>query len=241
MKLAVTGPVLAAVGASCFWLAWPGESKVRHPGPGPDSMNIAPGEYRQAAFMDPRLRRNDGGAIATESVRGLALYGLSGGGPAGLAVLGSEEGPQRIVPVGREFLPGLRLDSVGLDHAVVFENGRPYRLELRRYAAAAGPRSGLPLGEVRSSEADQKLAAAALPRELAPVRANGRIAGFAIRRASNLPRLREAGMRDGDVIVSVNGSQFDEERMSELVWELNNAAEADFVLVRNGKKIRLSV
>lgn len=225
----------AAVAASYSWIASSAES-IRSPKPGPAAPAAPPLPVAVPSPVPPTAP-----AKAAATVQGLALFGLSGSGSAGLAVLGSEDGPQRIVRVGREFLPGVRLEAVGLDHAVVVEGRQPLRLELRRHAAAAGPRIGLPLGEIRSSEAEQKMAAAALARELSPKTSGGRITGFAVRRVSNLPRLREAGMRDGDVIVSVNGSQFDEERMSELVWELNNAAKTDFVLVRNGKRLRISV
>ena len=80
-----------------------------------------------------------------------------------------------------------------------------------------------------------------LRHSLKAVVSNGRIGGYALRGGENLPQLRKAGLRAGDVILSVNGSQFDGERMSELAWEMRNASKTEFVFIRDGRKIRASL
>ena len=58
---------------------------------------------------------------------------------------------------------------------------------------------------------------------LAPRRAGGRVTGFTVRSNVEMPALARAGIRPGDVIVGVNGSVFDEERMQELAWQIANS------------------
>jgi general secretion pathway protein C len=139
--------------------------------------------------------------------------------------------------VGKDYRPGLRLASVGVDYAVLHNGAQPIRLELSRFAAggASKPAAALP------AEAEQRLEAAVLRHVLKPVMANGRIGGFALRPGESLSQLSRAGLQPGDVITSVNGSQLDEERMSELAWQMGNSSKTEFVFVRNGKRMRSSL
>jgi general secretion pathway protein C len=171
------------------------------------------------------------------SALGLILYGVSGGTTKPAAIIGHDSGGQRLVPVGRDFRPGLKVTEVGPDYAILLAGERTARLELRRFGGAlpgAPAPAGGPAGE-------QRIEAAVLRNILKPVVSNGRIGGYALKGGESLPRLRQAGLQPGDVIVSVNGSQFDEERMGELAWEMRNAAKTEFVFVRNGKRMRASV
>jgi len=173
-------------------------------------------------------------AVPMVSTDGLILYGVSGASRSAAAIIGSRLGGQRVVVVGRDYRPGLRLAEVGVDFAVLRNGTQGIRLELSRYGTggSAKPAAALP------AEAEQKIEAAVLRNILKPVMANNRIGGYALRPGESLPRLIRAGLRPGDVITSVNGSQLDEERMSELAWQMGNAAKTEFVFVRNGKKMR---
>ncbi|HYG46661.1 MAG TPA: type II secretion system protein N [Allosphingosinicella sp.] len=172
------------------------------------------------------------------SALGLILYGVSGGGSAGLAaIIGTTAGGQRLVRVGKDFRPGLRLVEVGRDHAVLVTGGQSARLELRRFGEApaeAAPKRSDP-------DRDQGIEAAVLRHILKPVVSNGRIGGYALKGGESLPRLHKAGLRAGDVILSVNGSQLDEERMGELAWEMRNASRTEFIFIRDGRKMRASL
>ena len=209
----------AAVAASYAWLA---------ASPAPQAPATAPAPA--PAFTPPRAPSP---AAPTVSAEGLVLYGISGAA----AIIGSRLGGQRVVAVGHDYRPGLELAEVGVDHAVLRNGAQDVRLELSRYAAggAAKVTAALP------AEAEQKIEAAVLRNILRPVMANDRIGGYALGPGESLPQLIRAGLRPGDVILSVNGSQLDEERMSELAWQMGNAAKTEFVFIRNGKKMRASV
>lgn len=205
--------LVAAAGAAWFATSPAGTAPLRRPGPVPAP--AAP-------------------ATVDASGLGLILYGVSGGGTEAAAIIGSESGGQRLVRTGRDFRPGLRLIEVGADHAVLMTGGRPARLELRRFGdpyAKAVPGRG-------DAERAQGIEAAVLRQILKPVVSNGRIGGYALRGGESLPQLEQAGLRPGDVILSVNGSQLDEERMGELAWEMRNASKIEFVFMRDGRKMR---
>jgi type II secretion system protein C len=214
---------VAAVAASFAWLsASPApQASVPAPAPGPP-----PAPARTSAPAAPMVSTDD-----------LVLYGVSGASRSAAAIIGSRLGGQRVVAVGDDYRPGLKLAEVGLDHAVLQNGPRGVRLELSRYGAggSAKPAAALP------AEEEQKIEAAVLRNILKPVMANNRIGGYALKPGESLPQLIRAGLQPGDVIMSVNGSQLDEERMSELAWQMGNAAKTEFVFVRNGKKMRASL
>jgi S1-C subfamily serine protease len=174
---------------------------------------------------------------APVSADGLVLYGVDGAGPAAAAIIGSRLGGQRVVTVGRDYRPGLRLAEIGIDYAVIRNGSGTVRLELSRFAAVGAARATVAL----SAEEEQGIEAAVLRNILRPLMANNRSGGYALRPGESLPQLIRAGLRPGDVIMSVNGSQLDEERMSELAWQMGNAAKTEFVFMRNGRKMRAAV
>ena len=212
-----TAFLAAAAGAA--WLASSPAATVPPGAPRP-----VPAPAAAAALPAPI----DGSAL------GLILYGVSGGGTEPAAIIGSDSGGQRLVRAGKDFRPGLRLIEVGTDHAILMAGGRAARLELRRfgdpYAKAVPGRS--------DAERAQGIESAVLRQILKPVVSNGRIGGYALRGGESLPQLEKAGLRPGDVILSVNGSQLDEERMGELAWEMRNASKIEFVFMRDGRKMR---
>jgi hypothetical protein len=224
------GGFLAAVAGTYAWLAAAtGTQVVQSPAAPAAPAPAAPAPLPQAA---PAPAPIPGSAL------GLILYGVSGGGSTELAaIIGSASGGQRLVRMGKDFQPGLTLTEVGPDYAVLVTGGQPARLELRRFGeafAAGAPNRG-------DSERERGIQTAVLRQILKPVVSNGRIGGYALKGGESLPQLQKAGLKTGDVILSVNGSQFDEERMSELAWEMGNSSKTEFVFVRDGKKMRASL
>jgi type II secretory pathway component PulC len=220
--------LLAAVAGTYAWLAAaPVTGAVQSP--------AAPAAPAPPA---PMLEAVPAAAPIPGSALGLILSGVSGGGSTEFAaVIGSELGGQRLVRVGKDFQPGLKLTQVGPDYAVLVTGGRPARLELRRFGEVSG--QGAPAPD--DSERTRGIESAVLRQILKPVVSNGRIGGYALKGGESLPQLQKAGLKTGDVILSVNGSQFDEERMSELAWEMRNASKTAFVFLRAGKKMRASI
>jgi hypothetical protein len=165
---------------------------------------------------------------------GLRLHGLLASG----AVIGFPSGRQRLVPVGREALPGLILRRIEQNAAVFDSGGGELRLgfdgPVQGGAPAAAPAP--PAGQSAQSEETLRYRLG-----LAPRRAGGRVTGFTVRGNVEMPALARAGIRPGDVIAGVNGSVFDEERMQELAWQIANSTRIDFDVERGGQRLRLSL
>ncbi|HEY0130293.1 MAG TPA: hypothetical protein VGB57_02725 [Allosphingosinicella sp.] len=218
----------AAVAAASY--AWLSASPAAQP-PGPAPVTAPPPAPAPLPPAPPPA------AAPIVSADGLILYGISGASGKAAAIIGSSQSGQRVVAVGSDYRPGLKLAEVGGDYAVLQNGVQGIRLELSRYAAGGSSKAtaSLPVEEER------KLEAAVLRNILKPVMANNRIGGYALRPGESLPQLIRAGLQPGDVIMSVNGSQLDEERMSELAWQMGNARKTEFVFMRNGKKMRASL
>lgn len=174
---------------------------------------------------------------AAVPVDGLVLYGVSGASGNAAAIIGSRLGGQRVVAVGRDYRPGLTLAEIGVDYAILRNGPRSVRLEISRFGAGGVARATASL----PAEEEQKIEAAVLRTILQPVRSGGRVSGYALRAGESLPQLNRAGLRPGDLILSVNGSQLDEERVAELAWQMGNSQKTEFVFVRDGKKMRTSI
>jgi general secretion pathway protein C len=167
----------------------------------------------------------------------LKLYGLLASG----AVIGFPDGAQRLVPVGRDAAPGLTLVRVEQNHAVFRSAGGEIRLgfdgiaQAQPGAPAAGP------APVATGEAAQREETLRYRLGLAPRMANGRVTGYTVRSNVEMPALARAGIRPGDVIVSVNGSSFDEERLQELAWNIANSSQTRFEVERGGQRVQLTL
>jgi hypothetical protein len=168
-------------------------------------------------------------AVASSSPDGLRLHGVAGAG----AIIGLPDGGQRLIPIGRDVLPGLALASVGVDHALLRSSTATYRLGFD--GVAAGATGVVPAGPASAPDA------AALRREtvryrlsLAPVSADGRVVGHRLRVGADAPALARAGLRPGDVIRRVNGAAFNGEQLEELAWTIANSSEVTFEIERQG-------
>jgi membrane-associated protease RseP (regulator of RpoE activity) len=187
----------------------------------------------------PALPQADSGAAAA-----LVLRGVVGGGPrGGAAIIGFPDGSQRVVRVGREFLPGMTLRGIGVNYAIAASGSGLLRMELNRTGAiavvpaspAVTAPSGLPPRPGPQEALQYRLG-------LAPQKVNGRIQGFTIRPDANLPMLERAGLRPGDVLVSVNGQAVEsEEKVLELPQEIAGAYTAEFEFIRAGKRMKAAM
>lgn len=167
---------------------------------------------------------------------GLRLHGLLASG----AVIGFANGNQRLVPVGREALPGLTLRRIEQNVAVFDSAGGELRLGFEG-PVQAGPGDAAPAPAALPAEAAQREESLRYRLGLAPRRQSGRVTGFTVRSNVEMPALARAGIRPGDVIVRVNGSAFDEERMGELAWQIANSSRILFEVERGGQQLRLAM
>ncbi len=159
----------------------------------------------------------------------LRLAGLLATG----AIIGTAGGNQRFVPLGRDVVPGLTLRRVELHHAILASAGGEVRLGFDGAAqSGAAPAPAAAETDLRDETLRYRLG-------LAPRRAGGRIAGFTLRPGASMPALERAGLRPGDVILAVNGSTFDEERMLELAWQMANSSRTEFEIERGGRRLKI--
>jgi hypothetical protein len=168
------------------------------------------------------------------STDGLRLHGVAGAG----AIIGTADGVQRFVAVGREVRPGLVLAGVGVDHALLRAGATTYRLGFDGIAVAGAAPAAAPAANgdtaLREETLRYRLA-------LAPVSSGGRVTGHSVRDGASLPALARAGIRPGDVIQRVNGAEFDAERLEELAWTIANTDHTTFEIMRDGQQVQLTL
>lgn len=171
-------------------------------------------------------------AMPAADLSQLRLYGLLASG----AVIGYANGGQRLVTVGREALPGLTLVRVEQTHAVFQGAAGEIRLGFDGVAQPPGQPVTAPAPQGETGQREETLR---YRLGLAPRMANGRVAGYTVRPNVDMPALARAGVQPGDVIVSVNGSNLDEERLQELAWTIANSSGTRFDVERGGRRLQL--
>lgn len=201
------------------------------------------------AGFDPFFR---GGLVSTApetaetAARDLVLYGVRAGGGRGSAILAGPDGVQRSYAVGEQVAPGVKLRSVGLDHVVLDRGGAAQRLN---FPAPTSPpaRSPIAAGPVIAAAQTTGAAgrgdlAAAFQSEasLRPNVVDRRIRGYLVTLTPG-GVLARAGLRTGDVIMSVNGTSLDPDSLQGLPAELASRPEIAIGYERDGKPASLVV
>jgi general secretion pathway protein C len=195
--------------------------------------------------FDPffRFQADPGGAAQAPSEGGLSLFGVrSDGRGGGSAILGTPGGAQNLFVVGDDVGGGLVLRVVAPDHVILTRAGSRVRVEfsdavsLPAPTAAVGPvlaPAGGPVQAPRSGglNPSQFLSAAAL----SPTMKDGQIAGYRVMARGSGDALARAGLQDGDILISVDGSSLNPERISELPDLLSKAQDVEVRFERNGQ------
>ena len=169
------------------------------------------------------------------STAGLQLKGVLGfSGGAGAAIFGFPDGRQRLVSVGREVTPGVRLESIGAAGATVHDGAQRLEFALPELQAAAGaPTAPVAVGEV----VDPKRDLANFRLGLKPEGDSKRPRGYRVAGGVPLPGFERAGLRAGDLLLAVNGQSLDEERLLDLPAELAAATSVEIAYERDGQRL----
>lgn len=169
------------------------------------------------ARFDPFFRGQaipQGPAVVTSlslKLFGIRLNEAAGGGSA---IIATPDGVQSSIAVGQEVLPGVKLTAVTIDHVVIDRGGVEETLYLDQSAPAAAavpvPGGAAPLQPVPQFNAPPTATPAATGQlrsqvGVAPRIANGVVSGLTVSPRGDGLAFRSAGLRDGDVIVRIDG------------------------------------
>jgi type II secretion system protein C len=180
------------------------------------------------------------------------LVGIGGGGEKGrAAILAMPSGGQRVVPVGRAVAPGVTMKEVGLTYAILSSPSGDIRLEFRKAAAPVTSASSAAAGASRTNTIAPAIAAVNAQHQqnnmhyrlgMEPRKVGPNILGYRIKQQGHLPVLTQAGLRPGDILISVNNEMIDdEERLSELSEKLANEPVARIEIERNGRRQKIEI
>ncbi len=176
---------------------------------------------------------------------GLTLFGVrADGAGGGSAIIGLADGRQVSVGAGEELEPGLKLTSVAPDHVMLSRGGAPFRLDFPDMISGAAPAApeaaaqpAAPSPETASAEGavvdPQRLIAQA---GLRPRIKGLGVNGLTVSASGDGGELRNAGLRSGDVILSVNGTALNSpQALVALRGQLADAPSAQIQFERDGQ------
>ncbi len=191
--------------------------------------------------------RNGGGgeAAGVSDGGGLSLFGVrADGSGGGSAIIGLSDGRQVSVAAGEEVEPGLTLTAVEPDHVMLSRGGASFRLDFPDMATGAAPAApatteqpGAAAPEAASTEGavvdPQRLIAQA---GLRPRIQGLGVNGLTVSASGDGGELRNAGLRSGDVILSVNGTALNSpQALAALRGQLADAPSAQIQFERDGQ------
>ena len=178
---------------------------------------------------------------------GVVLHGVMAGG----AVIGFPDGSQRYVPIGREVMPGLRLQGVQLREAILAAGTVNYRLGFGGPArpltpvpasgpvvvGAPAPRPAMPASAPANA---QRAELGRYLQALSPRQVNGQASGYTLRPGVALPALEQAGLHPGDTIIAVNGAPMSQSHVEQLA-RLPGGTSLQLDVDRSGQRLRFVI
>lgn len=191
--------------------------------------------------------RNGGGGAETASSNGggLSLFGVrADGAGGGSAIIGLADGRQVSVGAGEEVEPGLTLSAVAPDHVMLSRGGAAFRLDfpdMTSGAASVAPATTAPPVVSMPEPASAEGAVVDPQRLIAQAGLRPRIQGLGIKgltvsASGDGGELRNAGLRSGDVILSVNGTALNSpQALAALRGQLADAPSAQIQFERDGQ------
>lgn len=206
LTLILLGAILAFQGARLIWAT---------------TKPLGPlGNWPQASSLQGTLATLDLGTLdpfggtdadangSTVTSLTLKLFGVSLNEATGLgsAIIAAPDGVQSSFAVGDEIVPGVRLKAVAYDHVTLDNGGADETLFLDQSVAAPGSAVGDPSGKAGSSGTGALNAASfTTDISLTPRNGGGKVTGFLVQPKGEGGAFTAAGLKPGDVIVSLNG------------------------------------
>lgn len=183
---------------------------------------------------------------------GLRLVGAIAGGPA-ISRANIQNVKSKTTGVYRigDAVAGATVETIQQDAVVLRHEGRQLILRLHTEIAGGGPQSAAPQNEEKA-QPDNRQA------KLPPVKAdyvsevfrqatiepyvkNGQTEGLRITGLDKIPMAEMFGLRDGDIIRSVNGQQLtSKQKAFQVLMKAKTQSKVDIQLLRNGKSKALS-
>ncbi|MEN5230121.1 type II secretion system protein N [Brevundimonas naejangsanensis] len=232
--------LLLVQGGRLVWLVW------LFAAPAPQAVQARPLPEVDLSILsrfDAFFRDGGGGAQTSPSDGGgLTLFGVrADGAGGGSAIIGLSDGRQVSVGAGEELEAGLTLTSVAPDHVMLSRGGAPFRLDFPDMAsgvvAVAAAQPAVTAPEPASAEdavvdPQRLIAQAGLRPRIQGLGINGLI----VSASGDGGELRNAGLRSGDVILSVNGTALNSpQALAALRGQLADAPSAQIQFERDGQ------
>ena len=198
--------------------------------------------------VDPFFSEGQAAIEATGDTGGFSLFGVSADGAGGgSAIIGLPDGVQVSVAVGEEVSAGSVLKTVNADHVIIQINGRFLRVGFPEMGVM---QTQAPQEDATTADAETASAQAVLvdPSKLVaeaglrPKMEGLFVKGLQVSAGENVPQLAAAGLQDGDIILSVNGTALNSpQAIATLRQRLSNAATAEISYERGGQRRMTSI
>ncbi len=218
---------------------------------------VMPAAQRTTLFQqfDPFFRlQTQNVAASSETITSLpiTLFGVRSNqaSGSGSAIIADAAGLQNSFATGEEIMPGVTLHSVAFDHVVVSNNGALEKLYLDQSVPAPTVGGTPPVTAPITAAAATVTAAPGSGVKLNPETVaknvglaqrneNGKVTGLIVSARDDGSVLKAAGLRDGDIIVSVNGNPVGS--AADLAKNLRPGANVSLEVERGGQKLPLAI
>ncbi|WP_297527163.1 hypothetical protein [Thiohalobacter sp.] len=155
----------------------------------------------------------------------------------GYAIVERPDGGGQVMrKVGEWLVPGMRLETVAADHALVSEQGVSRRLSFG--ARLSGPQPGRTDGGSAFRLDPLRLPEIVAAIDVIPHQQNGRVDGY-YANAIPEPLRKEIGLQPGDLVRRVNGIPLDDRVDAGQLYRQLEAGQLAVEIERHGRPIRL--